>query len=192
MKKVLFLSLTLLATTFMACNPKHENVNPPQKTDTIVVSQDLQYVVYCNEAALQIMDFTLDYLTYPGEDIKTIAITQDWKSDLFSALSGRFGIRFTVEPKKDFVITDNLFDATNGAYISINYQIRDVFKQGSVSEFESKEFCHIDLRGKKEFKDKLTADAIRIFSHSCAYDYLYDPETNSISLMPIKDYWEGK
>lgn len=192
MKKSLFAFIALSAAVFVSCNPKQEQNEPIGITDSTFVSEEIRYFVQCNPAALQLMDITLDYLAYPDEVVKTTAVTGNWTSETFSAPSGTFGIRLNIEPKDGFTVTDDLFDATNGVYLRVGYGSRHIFKENIPTEFDNSILCYTDLRGKQKYKDQLTAENIRRFSYDVAYSFLYDPETDYITVTTIKDFWKNK
>ncbi len=196
MKKIIYAFMAVVALSMISCNKKGTNEPNAPKQDTTVVSQALKYRVECNELLLQYVDLKLEYIEYPDSNsIKSIKLTGEWESEAYEASKGVFGIRLTAEPKEGITypddLADNLFDKDNGGYIYLKYGIRDIYKEGYASEFHYDTFGYADLRGKGEYKDKLTADAIRSeLSMKFAYNYEFDGKY--ISQTPIRTFWDRK
>ncbi len=194
MKKLVFALMAVVAMNLVSCTPHSNNPSTPeQKKDTTFISEDLVYRVSCSPAIFKIADVKLEYIAFPdSNDIKTVNITDNWNSDVYSAISGTFGMRMTLTPKDPLNVTDDLFDETNGAYIILNYGTRNVYKEGYTQEFYYDKAMNFDLRGKINYKDQVTKEEISAASYSVAYSFNYDPETNMISQKPIKGFWERR
>ncbi len=194
MKKLFFAFMAVVAMNFVSCTPPSTNPPVPDpKADTTFVAEEVLYRVTCSPTIFQIMDVKLEYIAYPNaDDIKTVNITDNWESDVYSAISGTYGMRITFIPKEELNITDDLFDEEKGAYISFHFGMRDVFKEGYSTEFYYSRFLNLDLRGKIKYKDQINKDVISKESDAVAYSFEYNPETDMISNFEIKGFWDNK
>lgn len=191
MKKLLFALMAVVAMNLVSCKKTNsEPDSPTKKADTTIVAEDLVYRVTCSPAVFKIMDVKLEYIAFPdSNDIKTVAITDNWNSAVYNAASGTFGMRLTCTPKEELNITDDLFDENNGAYLFLEYGMRNTYKEGYQDEFWYNKFLTIDLRGKIKYKDRYTKENIGKFSDAVAYSFNYNPETGLISQFTIRDFW---
>ncbi len=194
MKKLCFALMAVVAMNFVSCTPPVENPPEPNpKADTTFVAEEILYRVSCSPAIFKIADVKLEYIAFPdSNDIKTVNITDNWNSDVYSAISGTFGMRITFTPKEELNITDDLFDEEKGAYLYLDYGTRDVFKEGYATEFYYSNFVRFDLRGKIKYKDGLNKEEISHASDAVAYSFEYDSETNRISIPEIKGFWDKR